>query len=216
MAGGMQHLQHPITQIQHIPFVDQPRRRRRLHAVLGVAQRAVRMRLEHLVTDPVRRQGVGPGGVGQYVRFRRMHQALGEFVVAGDMVEMGMAGHRQQGAPGEPGQLLAQADKARTGVDQQVLVAALHVPEVAAVEGPHVGLADQADAVVAVFDFEPLVAADDFHGGPLRWGDADKEQDGSCGGEFIRYADRRSAQSPVGATASPIANEFAPTKNSRK
>ncbi|MNN93804.1 hypothetical protein D3C81_2123250 [compost metagenome] len=72
------------------------------------------MRLEHLVADVIRRQGVGPGGGGQDVRFRRVHQAFGKLVVPGDMVEVGVAGHRQQRPLGEPGQLFTQADQAGT------------------------------------------------------------------------------------------------------
>ncbi|MNR26112.1 hypothetical protein D3C85_1433030 [compost metagenome] len=37
------------------------------------------------------------------------------------------------------------------------------MPEVAAVERPDVRLVDQADAIAEMFDFEPLIAADDLH-----------------------------------------------------
>ncbi|MNO01124.1 hypothetical protein D3C81_2211850 [compost metagenome] len=51
MAGSMQYLQHPIAQIEHIAFIDQPRGRRRLDPILGIAQRAIRMGVEHVVPD---------------------------------------------------------------------------------------------------------------------------------------------------------------------
>jgi hypothetical protein len=37
------------------------------------------------------------------------------------------------------------------------------VPEVAAVEGPDVRLVNQANAIAELFDFEPLIARNDFH-----------------------------------------------------
>lgn len=96
------------------------------------------MRLEHLVANIGARQGVVAVRRGEDLRLGRMRQALGEFVVAGDMVEVGVAGHRQQRSFGEPGQLLAQADQTGAAVHQHVALAALDMPHVAAIEGAHV------------------------------------------------------------------------------
>src|SRR3990167_1060158 len=165
MTRGMQHLQSPVPQLQHITVLDQSRCGRSPDPVLGVAQRAIRMRLEHVVADEVPGQGIGSGRRGEDFRLGGVHQAFGELVMAGDMVEVGMTGHRQQWPLGEPGQLLAQADQAGAGVDQGITVTALYMPEVAAVEGSDIGLVDQADAVMAMLHLKPLVAADYFHGG---------------------------------------------------
>ncbi|MNY39284.1 hypothetical protein D3C86_1739610 [compost metagenome] len=70
------------------------------------------MRLEHSVADAVHGQGIGPGRRGEDVCLGGMHQAFGELVMAGDMVEVGVTGHRQQWLLGQPGQLFAQADQA--------------------------------------------------------------------------------------------------------
>jgi hypothetical protein len=40
-----------------------------------------------------------------------MHQALGEFVMPGDVVEVAVTGHGHQRPLGDPRQLLAQADQ---------------------------------------------------------------------------------------------------------
>ncbi|MNF08134.1 hypothetical protein D3C80_2084740 [compost metagenome] len=77
-----------------------------------------------------------------------------------------MAGHSQQGALCQPGQLFAQADQPRTAVDQYVPVTTLDVPEVAAVERADIRLVDQAYAIAHALDLKPLIAADDFHWGP--------------------------------------------------
>jgi hypothetical protein len=40
-----------------------------------------------------------------------MHQALGKFVMPGNVIEMAMTGHRHQRPLGDPRQLFAQADQ---------------------------------------------------------------------------------------------------------
>src|SRR3990167_3319099 len=170
MTRGMQHLQYPVAKLKHITVLDQSRCGRGPDPVLGVAQRAIRMRLEHVVADEVPGQGIGSSRRGEDFRLGGMYQAFGELVMAGDMVEVGVTGHRQQWPLGEPGQLLAQADQAGAGVDQYVPVTSSHMPQVAAVEGPYIGLVDQCDAILQVTHLEPAVAADDFHGWPfLLW-----------------------------------------------
>src|SRR3990167_6804777 len=134
-----------------------------MHAVFGVAQWAIRVRLEHLIADKGHGHGIGPGWRGENIGFGGMHQALAKFMVAGDMVEVAMAGHRQQRFLGEPGQLLTQADQARAGVDQHIALAALHMPHIAAVEGPYIGFVDQLYAVIQTVYCKPLFACDDFH-----------------------------------------------------
>jgi hypothetical protein len=63
-----------------------------------------------------------------------MHQPLGEFVMAADMVEMRVAGDRETALFGHQRHMAAQADHPHPGIDQHVAVAAPHVPDVAAVE----------------------------------------------------------------------------------
>ena len=175
MPWRVQHLQYPIAQIQYVAIFDQARGRRCPHAVFGVAQWAIRVRLEHVVADEVGGQGIGTVRCGEDIGLGRMHQTLIELVMPGDMVEVAMTGHRQQRLFGQPRQLLAQADQPGTRVDQHVMLAPLHMPHVAAIEGAHVRLVDQADAIVAVLHLEPAVTADDFHGSSsnrvrtLRW-----------------------------------------------
>ncbi|MNO78460.1 hypothetical protein D3C76_695960 [compost metagenome] len=87
-------------------------------------------------------------------------------MVPGDMVEVTMAGHGEQRALGQPGQLFAQADQPRAAVDQHIPVTALDMPEVATVKRADIRLVDQAYAIAHSLDFEPLIAADDFHWAP--------------------------------------------------
>ena len=67
--------------------------------------------------------------------------------MAGDVVEMRVAGHGDQRPLGHERDVLAQADHAPAGIDQQVAVAAAQMPEVAAVEFLDVRLVDPGDAV---------------------------------------------------------------------
>ena len=79
-----------------------------------------------------------------------MDPALGELVVAGDVVEVGVAGDGDQRLLGDERDVLAQADHAPAAVDQQVAVAAAHMPEVAAVEFLDERLVDPGHAVAEV------------------------------------------------------------------
>ena len=73
--------------------------------------------------------------VGQDVGFGGMHAAIREFVVAADMIEMGVAGDADYLLFGDQRHMPAQADMAEPGVEQQVAVASPDVPDVAAEEG---------------------------------------------------------------------------------
>ena len=68
-------------------------------------------------------------------RFREMDAALAELVMAADMVEMGGAGDTNEGTLADQRHMVAQAEMAEASVDEQVAIAAVHMPDVAAVEG---------------------------------------------------------------------------------
>lgn len=168
VAGGVEDFEYAVAQVEHVAFIDEPCGGCGFDLVFGVAQWAVGVGFEHVVADVCIGQGRCSCGVGEDVGFGRVYQALGELVVPGDVVEVGVAGHGEQRSVGEPGQLLAQADHAGAGVDQHVAVTALNMPEVAAVIRAHQRLVDQADAIGALLYFKPLVTGDDFHGSTLR------------------------------------------------
>ncbi|MNN68298.1 hypothetical protein D3C81_1839970 [compost metagenome] len=111
MPRRVQHLQRAIAQIQHITVLDKPGRRRGFDPVLGVAQRAIRVRFEHVVANESTAQVVFAIRRRKDVRFGAMHQSFGEFMMAGDVVEVAMTGHCHQWPLGNPRQLFAQADQ---------------------------------------------------------------------------------------------------------
>src|SRR3989344_5523123 len=78
VAGGVQHLQDPITQVQYVAFVDRGGGRCSLDPILGVAQWAVGVRFEHVIADKGFAQVVFAVWRGEDVRFGRVYQALGE------------------------------------------------------------------------------------------------------------------------------------------
>lgn len=168
VAGGVEDFEYAVAQVEHVAFVDEACSGCGFDLVFGVAQWAVGVGFEHVVADIGIGQGRRSCGAGEDVGFGWVYQAFGELVMPGDVVEVGVAGHGEQWPVGEPGQLLAQADHARAGVDQHIAVTALYMPEVAAVIRAHPRLVDQADAIGALLYFKPLVAGDDFHGSTLR------------------------------------------------
>ncbi len=99
-----------------------------------------------------------------------MHGAVLELVVAADVVEMGVAGNRQQWPLGNQRHLAAEADMAKSAVEQQIAIAAAHVPDVAAEERLDPRLVDQRHVVGKA---DRLV--------PVGWGDGVGHGAGSFG-----------------------------------
>ena len=61
-----------------------------------------------------------------------MDAALAELVMAADMVEMGGAGDTNEGTLADQRHMVAQAEMAEASVDEQVAIAAVHMPDIAA------------------------------------------------------------------------------------
>lgn len=93
-----------------------------------------------------------------------MDPTLGEFVMAGDVIEMRVAGHRHQRLLGDQGNVAAQADHAPAGIDQQIALPATQVPDVAAVEFLDVGLVDPGHAIRQGADAKPVRGVDVLQG----------------------------------------------------
>jgi hypothetical protein len=81
---------------------------------------------------------------------------LAKLVVAADMVEMGVARDTDEGALLDERHMLAQAEMAEAGVDEQIPVAAADVPDVAAEEGFDPRLVDQRHAVGETYHLVPV------------------------------------------------------------
>ena len=86
-----------------------------------------------------------------------VHHDVGEFVMAADVVVVAVRGDCGDRLVEQVGHLLGEAHHAHSGVDDQVAVAALHVPDVAAHERNHVRFPQQRDAVVDGGTIEPAV-----------------------------------------------------------
>ena len=99
----------------------------------------------------------------QNIGLGRMNQPFGEFVVVADMVEMRVAGHRTNRSFDELGDLAAQADDAHSGIDEQVMRPATHMPDVAAIEWQDVRFMDMRDPVPHRRHLIPSLWGSDLH-----------------------------------------------------
>jgi hypothetical protein len=109
---------------------------------IGVRVRVISARLtsfgkavEHLIRGVTIGRIHSFARIGQDGRFREMDAALAELVMAADMVEMGGAGDTNEGTLADQRHMVAQAEMAEASVDEQVAIAAVDMPDVAAVEG---------------------------------------------------------------------------------
>jgi len=76
-----------------------------------------------------------------------MHPALGELMVAADVVEMRVAGHGDERPLGHQRDMRAQADHPPTGIDQQVTVASAQVAYESNRVGQEVGVRTNLDVL---------------------------------------------------------------------
>lgn len=63
-----------------------------------------------------------------------------------DMVEVCVAGYREQTALADQRNLFAQTDHTHTGIDQQVPIAAAYMPDIAAIKRFDMGFENMRDA----------------------------------------------------------------------
>nr|GFD17637.1 hypothetical protein [Tanacetum cinerariifolium] len=121
----------------------------------------------------------------QTVGFGAVNQALIEFVVTADVVQMHMAGHRTDALAEEVLRRLAQAADAHAGVDHDVLIAPANVPDIAAQPRGDMGFGDQRDGVVDLLERIPLVCDFSQHGACLGPGEREERPSASqVAGDF--------------------------------
>ena len=89
-----------------------------------------------------------------------MHAQCAEFMVAADVVEMGVARNAGERALGDQRHMGAQAEMAEARIEQQVAVAPAHMPHVAAVEGLDPRFVDQRHAIGEADRLVPLGRTD--------------------------------------------------------
>ena len=159
----MDHLEGAVAEVDDVPLLEDAFRVSGLHMVFRLVP-ALRLADEHLVGGVMRKDQVVLR-IGEDRRFRRMHGAVAELMVAADVVEMGVARDTGNVTFGDQRHVPAQAEMAEAGIEQQVAVAASHMPDVAAEEGLDPRLVDQSHAIGEAQRFIPFGRADaEVHG----------------------------------------------------
>ena len=95
--------------------------------------------------------------MGHTVGFMLVHDAVGEFVQRSHMIDVGMGRYRADRLPEEMLSGLVEARDTHPGVNDQVAVAALNVPDVALFDADDVGFPDPRDAVGESLVVEPAM-----------------------------------------------------------
>ncbi len=115
------------------------------------------MPIEHLVGGVAVGERPFVARIGEDCGFGPVHAAVGEFVMAADMVEMRVAGDADELSLASPAARGACRLKwPRPGVEQEVAVAAAHMPDVAAEERLDPRLVDQRHAVAHADGLVPV------------------------------------------------------------
>ena len=154
MARRVDDLEGAVAQVDDIALFEDALHVGRLHMVHRLVP-AFRLGDEHVVGGIMREDQVVLR-VSEDLGFGGMHRAVAEFVVAADVVEMGVARDTGDFAPGGERHVRAKAKEAEAGIEQQVAVAASHVPDVAAEEGLDPRFVDQRHAIGEAKGLVPL------------------------------------------------------------
>ena len=143
----MNDLEMPVAKIDHIAVEEDAGRGSALHLILRGDIRFGRQHGEYVV---------GHIGIGQCRRPARMREemgfgsvdaALGEFVMAADMIVMSMAGDGHAWLFGNQRHMLAKRHDAHAAIDQHIAIASAHMPDVAAIEFLDMRLTDIGDVI---------------------------------------------------------------------
>ena len=164
MPRCVNNLELAIAQVNKISILQQLRRRggRYPVALRGVGLR--RQAIENVIGDI----GIGKRGVrrwiGQDLRLGRVHRAGFKLIMAADVIEMRVAGDRNQFAFRHQRNVLTEADHAHTTVEQHIPIAPAHVKHVAAVKLFDERLIDKGHAILQGAHTVPVFGAGTVHG----------------------------------------------------
>ena len=173
MARDVDHLEGAVAKIDGVAFLEHAGRRRRFERVCARIEARARVGVEQLLgiehvagilerllaflAEIRRAQLHAAVGVGEVLRLGGVDQALFELVHAAGVIEMVVGRAGQQRLVDQIARRLLEARQAERGVDQQVAVAAAHMPDVAADQRVDVRFVDQRDVVVDPLAMKPLL-----------------------------------------------------------
>ena len=147
VTGQVQYGEAAVAQVEDVTLVDQAGRWRGADLVgLGI-EAGVGIGGEDLRGHVVGNHRVVAGRMAQDVGLAAVDQALLELEVRAHVIEMAVARHAENRLFAEQGDVLAQGRHAHPGIEQQIPVAAAHVPDVAAYVGIDVRFPDQGHVV---------------------------------------------------------------------
>ena len=93
----------------------------------------------------------------QPIDLEPVNQTILELMMPADVIEMRVGRHRQHGLLQQMARRFAQAHHAHAGVDDQIALAAAHMPDIAAHERHDMRLPQQGDIVIDAADLEPAI-----------------------------------------------------------
>src|SRR5262245_25557728 len=159
VSRGVDDLEGAVSEIDQIAMAEKARRRCRCDAIGGSVP-AARRGNEHLIGGVAIGERPVAARIGEDRRLGGFDTAVVAFVMTADVVEMGMARDTDDRATGHQRDVAPQADVAEAGVEQEVAVAAAHMPHVAAVEGLDPWLVDERDIVAHADGLVPVAGID--------------------------------------------------------
>lgn len=159
MAGSVNDLELPIAEVDHVAVLQQARRRRPLHRITLRAIGLGRQGVENVVGNIGVGQRVFACRISEQIRLCRMDRTAFELVVAADVIEMGVACHRDQLTLGDKRDPFTKRDDAHATVNKHVAIAPTHMPDVAAVKFLDMRLADIGHVIVETPDAVPVLRA---------------------------------------------------------
>ena len=156
VAGRVDDFEMTVAEIDDVGVFKLALGGSRLDLVAGCAP-ALGQAIKHFLGCVAIRKGQMVLGAGEDFCLRTVHTAVGKFVVATDVIEMGMAGDAGEFPIGDKFHMGCEAEVAEARIEEKIAITAADMPHVAAVEGLDPGLVDQRYIVAHADCFVPVV-----------------------------------------------------------
>ena len=162
VSGCMNSFEVAITEIDDVIVFKLALGGRRLDFVAGRAP-ALGLAIEHFLGCVAIRKGEMVFGIGENFCLCTVHTAVGKFVVAADVIEVGVAGDAGEFSLGDKFHMGRETEVAEARVEEKIAIMTAGMPHVAAEEGFDPGLVDKRYIIAHADCFIP-VAGLNLHG----------------------------------------------------
>ena len=153
----MQNLKYSVPQIQHIPFVEVASQRCRTNGILSKVEILLWQCQKRLGPNETARNRVVQRGVRVDILLQSMAQTTVEFMSTADVVEVAVCGDTFERFFRKAGKFRFERAQTHSGIDQEIAVPPLYMPDVTSQPACDMNFGNQANALAYFSERIPAV-----------------------------------------------------------